>query len=224
MAHAKEEVEEMTGLAGALVLNIGTLTPELVEAMLVSAGAANGKGIPVVLDAVGAGATRLRTDAARRLIEGARIDILKGNAGEIATLAGVEAEVRGVESMSVSGDPAETARGLAARLGNVVVVTGETDLVSDGGRVWAVRSGHPLMGRVVGTGCISTSTVGCFAAAGGDLMELAAEALAAFGTAGERAAEDAEGPGDFLGALYNEIERISRAPEGLDLSAEEVDA
>src|SRR5581483_10081074 len=97
MAHAREEVEEMAGLAGALVLNIGTLSPEWVEAMFAAGAAANERGIPVVLDPVGAGATSYRTDTARRLLDTVAVAVLRGNAGEIATLAGVAAEVRGVE-------------------------------------------------------------------------------------------------------------------------------
>lgn len=179
--------------------------------------------MPVVLDAVGAGATGLRTHEAERLLHETRIDVVKGNAGEIATLAGVEAEVRGVESISADGDAAGTAKALAAKLGNVVAVTGETDLVSDGSRVWRVRSGHPLMGRVVGTGCLSTSTVGCFATAGADYMELAALALGCFGEAGNRAARSAAGPGDFLAALHNEIAKMSEDPGGLAVEAEEAE-
>jgi len=221
MAHAVDEVAEMTGLAGALVLNIGTLTPELVEAMLVAARAANEKGIPVIVDAVGAGATRLRTNESKRLLEEAKVDILKGNAGEIATLAGVEAEVRGVESISVEGDPSATAKALAATLGGVVAMTGEVDIVSDGKRTFRIKGGHALMGRVVGTGCVGTSTVGCFATAGGDLLERTGEALACFGLAGERAAKIAKGPGDFMGAFFNEIVGISERPTGIKFDVEE---
>jgi len=205
MAHAREEVTEMAGLADALVLNIGTLTPELVKAMLAAARAANRKGIPVVLDAVGAGATKLRTRAALTLIEKARIDILKGNEGEMATLAGVKAEVRGVESISAQAAPEEIAVKLARRLGNVVVITGEVDHVSDGRRSAAIRAGHPLMGAVVGTGCMSSSTVGCFAAAGADRFLMASLAMAAFGRAGEMAARRARGPGDFIPEILNAI-------------------
>lgn len=212
MAHATEEVEEMTGLAGALVLNIGTLTPPVTEAMEKAAAAANRRGIPVILDVVGAGATRLRTEAARRLIQAARIDVLKGNAGEIGTLAGLTAEVRGVEAMSVKGDIKAAARELAKKLGNVVAVTGAVDVVTDGQKVIEVRAGHPLMGRVVGTGCVSTSTVGCFATAGRDLLRLTALAFAVFGIAGERAAEEAAGPGSFMAALITEAGEISEDP------------
>src|ERR687884_1953427 len=98
MAHAREEVEEMVGLAGALVINIGTLSPPWVDAMLAAGRAANARGIPVVLDPVGAGATRYRTDTARRILGDIRVAVLRGNSGEVATLVGLEAEVRGVES------------------------------------------------------------------------------------------------------------------------------
>jgi len=222
MAHAKEEVEEMVGLAGALALNIGTLTLELIESMLLAAKAANRKGIPVALDAVGVGATKLRTEQAHRLINEAKIDILKGNAGEIATLAGVEAEVRGVESISVGGDITGAARKLAARLGNIVAVTGAADIVSDGNLTLEVAYGHPIMGRVVGTGCISTSTVGCFVTTGKDYLRLTAEALACFGVAGERAAAKAMGPGDFIPNLYNQIIEMRRNPDALKLEAREI--
>src|SRR5215211_7844757 len=103
MAHAREEVEEMVALAGALVINIGTLSPHWVDAMLTAGRAANARGVPVVLDPVGAGATRYRTDTARRLLDEVKVTVLRGNQGEIATLVGVEAEVRGVESIGVGG-------------------------------------------------------------------------------------------------------------------------
>ena len=227
MAHARDEVEEMVGLAGALVLNIGTLTPELIESILLAAKRANEKGIPVVLDAVGVGATTLRTGEAERILHETHVDILKGNAGEISTLAGAEAEVRGVESISAAGDMPGVVKGLAGKLENVVIVTGAKDLVGDGSRVLAVARGHEMMGRVVGTGCIGASTVGCFVAAandaaGNDRLTLAATAMAAFGLAGERAAEKADGPGDFLPRRFNEIAAISASPEGIELEAAEV--
>ena len=111
MAHAREEVEEMVGLAAALVLNIGTLSEHWIEAMRLAGGAASARGIPVVLDPVGAGATAYRTDAARRLLDEVHVTVLRGNAGEVATLVGADAEVRGVESMSIGLEPAALARG-----------------------------------------------------------------------------------------------------------------
>jgi len=222
MAHAIEEVEEMAAIAGALVLNIGTLTPGLIDAMAKAAVAANKKGIPVVLDAVGAGATKLRTESCRRLLHAARIDVIKGNAGEIATLAGVQAEVRGVESISTAGDAFDFARELAKDRNAVVAITGKTDIVSDGKRTFALDYGHPLMGRVVGTGCVGTSTLGCFAAVSPDLTLAAAAALGAYGIAGERAAKRSEGPGDFFKNFFNEIAKMARDETPLTVEAVEV--
>src|SRR2546428_4223908 len=144
MAHAREEVEEMLALAGALVLNIGTLSPHWIEAMLLAGKAANEHGVPVVLDPVGAGATRFRTETARRLLGEMKVAVLRGNQGEIATLVGVQAEVRGVESIGVDGEPADLARAAARNLGLVASVTGPIDHVSDGDRALAVANGHPL--------------------------------------------------------------------------------
>src|ERR687884_1729221 len=195
MAHALEEVVEMVGLASALVVNIGTLDPPFIEAALIAGNRANDRGIPVILDPVGAGATSFRTETAERLLSELSIAAVCGNAGEIATLAGLSAEVRGVESLA--GDAREAAEEAAGALGVTVAATGETDYVSDGGRTLAVSNGHPLMGRVVGSGCASTAVVGCFAAAGGGSAETVAEALAYFGRAGEVAAEGADGAGTF---------------------------
>ena len=206
MAHAREEVEEMVGLAGALVLNIGTLSPHWVDAMLLAGKAANERGVPVVLDPVGAGATAFRTATARRLLDEVDVTVLRGNAGEVATLVGVEAEVRGVESIGVDGEPAELAREAARTLGIVAAVTGAVDYVSDGQSVLGVANGHPLLCRVTGTGCIATALVGCFAAVlPGDPVAAAAIALATLGLAAEQAAETARGPGTFHAGLYDEL-------------------
>jgi hydroxyethylthiazole kinase len=206
MAHAREEVEEMVQLAGALVINIGTLSPHWVDAMLTAGKAANAARVPVVLDPVGAGATRYRTDTARRILDDVQVAVLRGNAGEVATLVGVEAEVRGVESMDVGGEPSELARAAAQNLGLVASVTGVVDHVSDGERVLAVSNGHELLASVTGTGCMSSAITGCFLAAKKDEpLEAAAEALAAFGVAGEEAATDAKGPGTFHVNLYDAL-------------------
>jgi hydroxyethylthiazole kinase len=217
MAHAREEVEEMVGLAGALVINIGTLSPHWVDAMLAAGRAANAKGIPVVVDPVGAGATRYRTETAKRLLDELDVTVLRGNAGEVATLVGVEAEVRGVESIAVGGDPGDLAREAARTLGVIASVTGPVDHVSDGEATLAVSNGHELLGAVSGTGCMSTAITGCFLAARDDPLAAAAEALAAFGVAGEDAAEGARGPGSFHVALYDALYNLD--PATLDTRA-----
>jgi hydroxyethylthiazole kinase len=205
MAHAKDEVREMVGLAGALVLNIGTLSEDWIEAMLLAGAAANEKGVPVVLDPVGVGATAYRTDTARRILAAVDVAVLRGNAGEVATLVGVEAEVRGVESVGVAGDSAALAQEAARRLGLVASVTGPVDHISDGERSAAVANGHELLASVSGTGCMSTAITGCFLAAKDDRFEAAVEALVAFGVAGEDAAVDAKGPGSFHVNLYDAL-------------------
>ena len=204
MAHAKEEVGEMVGLAGALVLNIGTLSEHWVDAMLLAGAAANERGVPVVLDPVGVGATAYRTETARRLLDAIDVAVLRGTAGEVATLVGAEAEVRGVESIS-AGDPAGLAREAATTLGLVASVTGPVDHVSDGERSAAVANGHPLLASITGTGCMSTALTGCFLAGKDDQFEAAVEALVAFGVAGEDAAAEAKGPGSFHVALYDAL-------------------
>jgi hydroxyethylthiazole kinase len=215
MAHAREEVEEMTRLASALVLNIGTLEAHWVEAMLLAGDAATSRRIPVVLDPVGAGATEYRTSTARRILELVDVTVLRGNPGEVATLVGAQAEVRGVESIAAGGDPAELARAAAARLGVVASVTGPVDHVSDGERVLAVANGHELLATVTGTGCMSSALTGCFLAAKpGTPLEAAAEALAAFGVAAEDAAAGAAGPGTFHARLYDALHALD--PETLD--------
>jgi hydroxyethylthiazole kinase len=218
MAHAREEVEEMVGLAGALVLNIGTLSPPWVEAMLAAGKAANARGVPVVLDPVGAGATSYRTKTARQIVDEVDVTVLRGNQGEVATLVGVEAEVRGVESVGAGGEPAELARAAADHLGVIVSVTGRVDHVSDGKSVLSVANGHELLTTVTGTGCMSSTITGCFLAVKSDApLEAAAEALAAFGVAAEEATRDARGPGSFHVGLYDALAALE--PEMLDVRA-----
>jgi hydroxyethylthiazole kinase len=218
MAHAREEVEEMVRLAGALVINIGTLSPHWVDAMLAAGKAANEVGIPVVLDPVGAGATAYRTETARRILDEVDVAVLRGNAGEIATLVGVEAEVRGVESIAAGSDASGLARAAGHQLGLVASVTGPVDHVSDGDRVLAIANGHELLSTVSGTGCMSSAVTGCFLAAKPEAtIEAAAEALAGFGIAGEDAARGAKGPGSFHVNLYDALAGLD--PATLDARA-----
>jgi hydroxyethylthiazole kinase len=223
MAHAVEEVEELASVAGALVLNIGTLSAPWIEGMLLAGRAANRAGAPVVLDPVGAGATRLRTETARRILDEIHVAVLRANPAETAALAGIDAEIRGVESIGAAAEGAELAREAASRLGVVVSVTGAVDHVSDGSRTLAIANGHPLLATITGSGCMSTAMTGCFLAVGrDDPARAAADALAAFGVAGEDAARDANGPGTFHAALYDALYNLE--PEELDRRARIEDA
>ena len=218
MAHAREEVEEMASAAAALVLNIGTLSPPWVEAMLMAGKAANATGAPVVLDPVGAGATTFRTKTAQRLLDELGVAVVRGNAAELATLAGREAEIRGVESIAAADAAAELARAAARELGTVAAVTGAVDHVSDGERTLAVANGHPLLATITGSGCMATAVTGCFLAVRpDDAVAAAAEALVAFGVAGEDAARGARGPGSFHAAVYDALYALE--PKTIDARA-----
>jgi hydroxyethylthiazole kinase len=218
MAHAREEVEEMAALAGALVLNIGTLSPHWVEAMVAAGRVANERGIPVVLDPVGVGATRYRTETAGRILEEVRVTVLRGNAGEVATLVGDQAEVRGVESIDAAGDAAELAARAGRRLGLVAAVTGPVDHISDGEHSIMVENGDAMLATITGTGCISSALTGCFLAVNPERpLDAAAAALVALGVAGEDAARDAKGPGSFHVNLYDALAALD--PATLDARA-----
>lgn len=213
MAHAENEVEEMVALAQALVLNLGTLDDAWVAAMLKAGKKAAALGVPVILDPVGAGATRLRTEAARRILNECRVTLVRGNASEILALGGGAAHTRGVDAADGVEAAAAQARELARELGAPVAVTGPVDFITDGRRVLRVANGHPLMGRVTGMGCGATALIGAFAAVEADPVQAAAAALAFYGLAGEHAADEAAGPGSFQVRFLDALQLLT--PEDL---------
>jgi hydroxyethylthiazole kinase len=206
MVHAIEEVEEFVVLSQALVVNIGTLSKAWVKSMHIAADTANGRGIPWVLDPVGAGATAFRTDTATDLAL-LRPACIRGNASEIMVLAGATADkTRGVDSTRGSADAVEAARRLAKSTGSIVAVTGAVDYVTDGAQLIALANGHPLMARVTGLGCTATALVGAALAVEKDRLAAVAAGLSFLAIAGEIAAEKSPGPGSLqlhlLDALY----------------------
>lgn len=217
MADAPEEVAEMAAVASALVLNIGTLNAAQVESMILAGKMANERKIPVILDPVGAGATHFRTETVQRLMDELIVSVLKGNAGEIGVLAGAGGKVRGVDSHGLAGDIVGIAKDYAKSAKIVVSISGAMDIVTDGKRTFLIENGHPLMGRISGTGCMAASLTGAFCAVSSDLVNASAAAFAAFGIAGERAAEGARGPFTFKTALFDELAGLT--PEALGKSA-----
>ena len=207
MAHAPEEVEEMVSFAGALVLNIGTLTPPWVDAMLMAGKKANALGIPIILDPVGAGATAFRTATARKLTDTLSIGVIRGNASEVLSLAGEDSQTKGVDAVHQVDEAKKAAMALAQTLSVTLAITGPVDLVTDGKRVFRVFNGHEQMGNVTGTGCTATALIAAFMAVDTDSLEATATALATYGLAGEEAASESRGPGSFhpalLDALFN---------------------
>ena len=210
MVHSAEEVEAFAGIADALVVNIGTLSPSWVAAMKLAADRAADRPIPWVLDPVAAGATAYRTAVARALAD-RRPAVIRGNASEILALAGAAAgPTRGVDSTDSADAAVEAARALARDRRTVVAVTGETDHVTDGDRLVSVSNGSRLMTRVTGTGCAATALIGAFLAVEPDPLAAAAHALTVFGVAGEMAAGEASGPGSLQVALLDALHRLDR--------------
>lgn len=208
MAHAHEELDEMVAMASSLALNIGTLDRYWVESMLIAGKHANRLHVPIVLDPVGAGATSFRTDSARLLMDSIDIAVIRGNAGEIGVLAGSGGEVRGVESISDGASAADAARTLAKADSSTIAVSGPVDIVTDGHRTARILNGHPLMGCVTGTGCMSTAIIAAFCAVQPDAFKAAVGAMTVFGIAGELAAEKSAGPGSFHTALYDAVAAV----------------
>ena len=213
MAHAPNEVEEMVSFAGALVLNIGTLTDDWIASMIKAGKKASESKIPIILDPVGSGATSLRTKAEKRIIQETRVSVIRGNASEILSLRKDGSKTKGVDSIHSIEAAEKSAEILAGELESVLAVTGPTDLITDGKQVIRVSNGHSLMGYVTGTGCTATAIIGAFLSVDEDPVSATATALAFFGLAGEVAAKNASAPGSFMIAMLDALYTIT--PEEL---------
>ncbi|KEK24371.1 hydroxyethylthiazole kinase [Bacillus gaemokensis] len=207
MAYAKEEVAEMASIAGALVLNMGTLRPEEVEAMLIAGKSANTHHVPVLFDPVGAGATSYRTEVARHIPGEVKLAMIRGNAAEIANVINEKWEIKGVDAGTGNGDIVEIAKQAAEELDTVAVITGKEDIVTDGEQTVMIRNGHPILTKVTGTGCLLTSVMGAFAAVEKDYVKAAVAALTFYGVAAEIAAAKTAklGPGSFQIEFLNQL-------------------
>ncbi|MBN3523827.1 hydroxyethylthiazole kinase [Paenibacillus apiarius] len=213
MAYAPEEVADMAKLAGALVLNLGTLSKELVEAMIVAGQAANAHGVPVLLDPVGAGATPFRTASALRILREVEVSLIRGNAAEVAHLNGEHRAIKGVDAgHSADDERADLAVRAAKNLQTVVAVTGPEDVITDGQAGYIVKGGHRMLAQVTGAGCLLTSVLGAFAAVEPDMLLAGTAGLAFYGAAAYEAAArtEAAGPGSFQIALIDELSRLNR--------------
>ncbi|GKV57648.1 hydroxyethylthiazole kinase [Sporosarcina sp. NCCP-2222] len=208
MADAFEEAADIAALSSCTLLNIGTLDASKLKAMIEAGKSANKHGKPVIVDPVGAGATPFRKRAVGTLLQHLDVSLIRGNAGEIAALANVEWDAKGVDAGVGSADTASVALELAQRHHCLVAVTGEVDVVTDGKTVMRISGGHPHMTRITGAGCLLSAVCAAFLAIEpAEAKHAVASALAFYKKAGERAASKAEGPGDFalhlLNALYS---------------------
>ena len=208
MTDAIEDIEDMVKISSALVLNIGTLNSRTVESMMLAGVTANKCGIPIILDPVGAGATRFRTETAKRLMDRLDIAVIKGNSGEIATLCGLDGKVRGVDSDSVFG--ADAALKLALKTGSIVAMTGKVDYVSDGKDTYKLENGTPNLDCISGSGCMLSAVTGCYVAANGVSIDSVISAISAFNIAGELVT-GSEGPGTFKARLFDSLYNLSEA-------------
>ncbi|MCM2675438.1 hydroxyethylthiazole kinase [Alkalicoccobacillus plakortidis] len=221
MAYAKEEVQDMATAAGALLLNIGTPSVELTEAMILAGKAANKAGKPVILDPVGAGATAFRTDICHQILKEVDVSIVRGNAGEMAALVGMSGVVKGVDG-SLDGDKQAVAKKVAEQYSCVAVLTGDVDTITDGERLYLVSNGHEWLTKVVGTGCLLGGVVAAFVSTvnKSDYAEAAAYAVSFYGAAAEKAYDKTKNQGygsfaqdfiDQLGLLTeNEAEQLRK--------------
>jgi hydroxyethylthiazole kinase len=210
MAHAPEEVAEMTGIASSLVLNIGTLTVDFIEAMKIAAKKANEKNIPIILDVCGAGATKLRDQKCFELLEAAKITIIKGNASEIARIGGLSVKTKGVDSGNINENLIDLAKKVSQKWNCTTVITGETDFVADQKRCYIIKNGHPIMAHVVGTGCMAASVIGTFAAVDSDYVHTSVAGLVCYEIAAELAAKNSQGPGTFKEQLFDSLFHLDK--------------
>jgi hydroxyethylthiazole kinase len=218
MADAIGEAEDIAAIARAVVLNMGTLNERTIPSMIAAGKAANAKGIPVVFDPVGAGASKLRNDTAASLIREVKLSVIRGNISEIKFAAGLSSQTKGVDAsdsdLAGAGSAGQTARTLAQKLDCVVVISGAVDTISDGKKIILVENGHPMLGNLTGTGCMCSSLIGSFCgAAPEEPLAAAAAAMMCMGIAGELAYESAgqRGNGSFRAALHDAISRMDAA-------------
>ncbi len=206
MSFAHGEMEELASVASALLINIGTLDEYIIQAIMLALNTAKRKGVPVLLDPVGSGATKLRTSTAIAILnEG--VDIVKGNHGEILSLLGKEGVVKGVDSRARID--AEVVKEVSQKTGSVVVATGKEDFASDGKKVYVMRNGTEMLGKITASGCMLGSVIASFMAVQRDYLVAAIEGLACYNVAGELAAKKSEGSGTFRQKLIDEISNIS---------------
>lgn len=221
MADDPDEAAEITAMCAGLVINMGTPNPRKLAAMRIAGEAANALGHPVVLDPVGVGGSRMRMDAAHGLLGSVRFAAIRGNASEIAALARGTAAHRGVDADEGTHAAPDIAKSLAREMGAVVVVSGDTDIVTDGEAVYGVHNGHAMMRLVTGAGCQLSALLGAYAAAcPGEALRAALAATAAMGLCGEIAhgrLTALDGSATFRNYMIDAMSRLT--PEALDRGA-----
>lgn len=214
------EVEEITSICGGLNINIGTLNKDTIPAMFLAGKKANELNHPVILDPVGAGASSLRTETAKRLLDELRFTVIRGNISEIKTLAvgsgstkGVDADVADAITEDAIPNVVAFAKEFSSRTGAVIAITGAIDVVADASRAFVIRNGHPLMARITGSGCMLTAMTAAYITASPEnVLEATAAAVCAMGLCGQKAfettARNHAGNSSFRNYLIDEVYRL----------------
>jgi len=209
MADAIEEVQDMTSISDALVLNIGTLNTNIIESMKVAGITANKKNVPIILDVCGAGATKFRNDKCKELLSTFHQNVIKGNISEIATIAGLDTKTKGVDATEVKIDKIDLAKQLATKLKSIIVITGEQDIVSDSNRTYIVKNGCVMMGSIVGTGCMLSSILASFCAIEKDFVLACVSAIVCYEICAELAEKVSNGPGTFKLNMFDKVASLN---------------
>ena len=221
MAHAPQELSEIIAQSNALVVNIGTLDSRWISSIKIACCAAKQAKIPVILDPVGSGFTKLRTNIARELLENNYIDIVRCNASEAASLVDEKTSTHGVESSIVSTDIAELGKKIASAYNIVLCVTSEKDLIINSKQIQIINNGHKIMSKVTGMGCIASSIVGAFAVCTDDHSLASLAAMAVMGICGEKAAARCQGPGSFHAHFLDELYQLDEQTINTHLKLQE---
>lgn len=213
MATSIEEVAEMARLADALVINLGTIHAEVYESMIVAGQAANQKGIPVILDPVGVGATSFRTEKAQDFLQRVKVSIIRGNMTEIYALIGGVSKTRGVDAGEVSDiSLSELAVKAACQLKTIIVISGEKDIICDGQQQALIENGDIWLTKITGTGCMTTSLIASFAGVTNDYFHAAVAGMSSMSIAGGNAKKtlvETDGIGTYRVKLMDEIFKMN---------------
>lgn len=212
MADGVEEVEQMVSIASALVLNIGTLNESSIKASILAGKKANELGVPVILDPVGAGATKYRTESIKKILNNVKLSVIRGNLSEIKTLYGIETSTKGVDSQEKINEKEDIniAKNFSKKTGAIIAITGKTDIITNGEKTYLVENGYSIMSKVTGTGCMCTAVIGSFLGATSNNLLAALAGVVSMGLSGEIANEslkENEGTGTLrvkiVDNLYN---------------------
>lgn len=205
ISNTPKEAKELAEKAAAVVLNLGTLSEDRAEAMMLAGKSANEVGVPVILDPIAIGATEYRTTVIHEILANIKVAVICANASEIAVLGGALEKTNSPDNLLQKNDP-EIAIKVAKKYNTVVVSTGEIDVITDGRRTVLCENGHVMLQNITTSGCLLTSVIAAFTSVSkGEIFEASTEAVSGYGIAAEKAMEKVVGPGSFISAFLDQL-------------------